>query len=60
MYKNNCMSCHGSLENSDKLGTNYSAVKSAIQDVSSMSHLSFLTDNEISEVVDVLKFNEIA
>ncbi len=56
LYKNNCMSCHGSLENSDKLGTNYSAVKSAIQDVSSMSHLSFLTDNEISEVVDVLKF----
>lgn len=57
LYENNCMSCHGVLENSDKMGTNYRAVESAIKDVSSMSHLSFLTDDEITTIIEALKFN---
>jgi Protein of unknown function (DUF1588)/Protein of unknown function (DUF1592)/Protein of unknown function (DUF1595) len=47
VYDAQCLSCHGQLESSQKLGASFNAIKSAIHDVGQMQSLS-INDQDIS------------
>ena len=54
LYNNNCASCHGSIETSDKLDASSQAITAAISAYSAMHHLSFLDKDSIKKIADAL------
>lgn len=49
IYDAQCMSCHGQLESSQKLGASFTSIKNAIRDLSQMKSIA-ISDAEISLV----------
>lgn len=56
LYLNHCSSCHGDLNTSTKLGRSSTQIKNAINNISSMSSLSFLSDVQIESIERELSF----
>jgi hypothetical protein len=56
LYDNKCSSCHGPLENSQKIGRTFTQIKSSIGSIQEMTGASLLslTDQEIQLISDVL------
>lgn len=57
LYENNCLSCHGPLENSAKRNNNALGIKTAIESNSSMSGISslkLLSDEDIDKIAIAL------
>jgi hypothetical protein len=58
LYQQHCMSCHGEIENSEKIGRTFTQIKGAIHSgaIAAMNGASLLalTDQELQEVADAL------
>ena len=54
LYTQYCASCHGSLANSSKKGASASTIQSAINGVSAMKSLSFLTSAQVQAIATAL------
>ena len=55
LYNNNCVSCHGSLATSTKLGATASQIQTGISTVSGMKIFSSLTAAQIQAIANALK-----
>lgn len=60
LYANNCAACHNALENSNRLGRTAAQISASIfgsggaPGIAQMSHLKFLTVDEIAAIADAL------
>lgn len=56
IYSQNCKSCHGDILVTDKANSSASEIKNAIQNISMMQYLDFLTDAHINKIQEALSF----
>ena len=56
LYVNNCSSCHGDLNHSDKLGATKEEISRAIETNSSMQSLKSLTSQQVAKIEKELSF----